>query len=99
MRGQVLACVAAAVSVVLMSLQAQRNVAIFAVIAVPQLARYGALCWDRLSTSRRLTLRRRRPAPARSSGFGISSSAALTPSWPVKDLAGQMVEVSAIEHS
>jgi hypothetical protein len=50
------------VGAVLISLQAQRNVAVFAVVAVPQLARYGAMCWDRLGGGRGFA-RPRRPAP------------------------------------
>lgn len=50
------------VATVVMSLQAQRNVAVFAVVAVPQLARYGNLAVARLSQRRRPNPRR--PAPS-----------------------------------
>ena len=52
------------VTAVAASLQAQRNVALFAVIAVPQLAMYGSAAWDRMLESGALRPRRpRAPLP------------------------------------
>ena len=53
-----------AVAALAASLQAQRNVALFAVIAVPQVAVYGSAAWDRLQASGRVRPgRRRAPLP------------------------------------
>jgi hypothetical protein len=49
-----------ALGTVVASLQAQRNVALFAVIALPQVAVYGSAAWERLLGSGRVRPRRRR---------------------------------------
>jgi len=49
-----------ALAAVAASLQAQRNVALFAVVATPQLATYGARSWERWRTARPLSVRRPR---------------------------------------
>jgi hypothetical protein len=56
-----------ALGTVAATLQAQRNMALFAVVATPQLARYGSAAWARLP---------RRPRPLRPLGGGIALAAA-----------------------